>query len=85
MGLEEASRMLLMPMANAKLFQRFLILCLLAFWFGGLTFYAVLVIPTGAKVLGSHTEQGFVTQQVTNWLNLVGAMGTIILAWNTVT
>ena len=71
-----------MPMPNAQLFQRFLILCLFAFWFGGLTFYAVIVIPTGAKVLGSDSEQGFITQQVTHWLNIVGVFGTIILAWN---
>jgi hypothetical protein len=69
-------------MATAKLAQRFLIVCLLSFWLGGLTFYAVIVVPIGAKVLGSETEQGFITQQVTNWLNIVGTSGTIILACN---
>ena len=54
-----------------------------AIWFGGLTFYAAVVVPTGTKVLGV-SEQGFVTQQVTQWLNLIGAGALAILLWNTV-
>ncbi|MCA9269901.1 MAG: hypothetical protein KDA41_15580, partial [Planctomycetales bacterium] len=42
-------------------------------WWGGLTFYAGVVVPVGAAVFGS-TEQGFVTQRVTNWLNLLLAV-----------
>lgn len=41
---------------------------LLSIWWGGLTFYAVIVVPAGTSVLGS-TTQGFVTQRVTFWLN----------------
>jgi len=43
------------------------------FWWGGLTFYAVVVVPIGTSDLGS-VEQGFVTQQVTivhNWLSVL--------------
>ncbi len=42
-------------------------------WWGGLTFYAVVVVPIGTSDLGS-VEQGFVTQQVTivhNWLSVL--------------
>ncbi len=42
-------------------------------WWGGLTLYAVVVVPIGTSDLGS-VEQGFVTQRVTishNWLSVV--------------
>ena len=45
----------------------------LAVWLGGLVFYATLVIPAGAEVLGGHTAFGFVTREVTNRLNLLGS------------
>ena len=35
---------------------------------GGLSFYAIVVVPVGTEILGS-VEQGFVTQQVTWWHN----------------
>ncbi len=44
-------------------------LILLSIWWGAFTFYAGIVIPLGMKVLGSHTEMGFITQQVTGYLN----------------
>lgn|SRR5262245_45501708 len=50
----------------------------LAFWMGGFTFYAVLVIPIGSRVLGS-IEQGLVTQQVSQWMNLCGLLALVIL------
>jgi hypothetical protein len=40
-------------------------------WLGGLTFYAAIVVPIGAEITSS-TTQGFVTQRVTFWLNLLG-------------
>lgn len=49
---------------------RLLILTACAFWLGGLTFYAAVVIPTANKVLGSHLRVGFITQQVTGWINV---------------
>jgi len=43
--------------------------CLLivwAVWWGGLCFYAIVVVPIGTEVIGA-VEQGFNTQQVTRW------------------
>lgn len=37
-------------------------------------FYGSVVITVGAQVLGSESEQGFVTQSVTNYLNGAGAV-----------
>lgn len=39
-------------------------------WWGAFTFYAGIVVPIGMRVLGSHIEMGFITQQVTIYLNL---------------
>jgi len=33
-------------------------------WWGGFTFYAAFVIPTGQKVLGDHVMMGFITEEV---------------------
>lgn len=33
-------------------------------WWGGLCFYAVVIVPIGTEVIGS-VEQGFITQRVT--------------------
>lgn len=37
-------------------------------WWGGLCFYAIVVVPIGTDVIGS-VEQGFITQKVTQWHN----------------
>ncbi len=63
-------------------FGRLLILLVMAFWLGGLTFYAAVVIPTAHDVLGSHRKVGFITQRVTNWINVAGAVGLVILLVN---
>jgi hypothetical protein len=52
------------------------------FWQGGFTFYAAVVVPVGQEELGSHLQQGFITRQVTNYLNLCGAVALIPLAWD---
>ena len=62
--------------------RRFLILAALSFWQGGFTFYAAVVVPVGQEELGSHREQGFITRQVTNFLNLAGAAALVPLAWD---
>jgi hypothetical protein len=59
--------------------RRFLVLIALMFWQGGFTFYAAVVVPIGQDVLGSHLEQGFITRQVTQYLNLAGAVALLIL------
>jgi hypothetical protein len=56
------------------LFRRFVLLLCLAFWQGGFMFYGGVVVTVGASVLGSETEQGFITQSVTNYLNVAGAV-----------
>ncbi|HEY3864127.1 MAG TPA: hypothetical protein VGO59_19840 [Verrucomicrobiae bacterium] len=53
----------------------------MAAWMGGFTFYALIVIPTAERVLDSMRDTGFITQQVTRWLNLIGAGVLVILAW----
>lgn len=47
-----------------------------ALWWGGLCFYAVVVVPIGTELIGS-VEQGFITQQVTLWHN--GLTGIVVL------
>lgn len=42
-------------------------------WWGGLCFYAIVVIPIGTEQIGS-VEQGFITQQVTWWHNVLCAV-----------
>jgi hypothetical protein len=65
-----------------QLLRRFTVAATLMFWQGGFTFYAAIVVPTGADVLGGHLEQGFVTRRVTNYLNLAGAAALPVLAWD---
>ncbi len=64
--------------------RRFVVMFLFAVWFGGFTFYAVVVVPTGHHVLRSKVRQGFITQQVTNKLNALGAVTLAALAWQVV-
>lgn len=64
------------------LWQTLLILSF-AVWWGGLTFYAMVVVPIGTQQIGS-VEQGFITQQVTRWHNSALTVMTICLlleAW----
>ncbi len=58
---------------------RLFLLTVCAFWLGGLTFYAAVVIPTANKVLGSHLRVGFVTQQVTGWINVSATVALLVL------
>jgi hypothetical protein len=55
------------------LWRRYCYFLLVGAWMGGFTFYALIVIPTAQKVLGGDRDVGFITQQVTRWLNLIGA------------
>jgi hypothetical protein len=64
-------------------FWRLAVWLLWAAWWGGLTFYALVVVPIGTELLGS-VEQGFVTQRVTlwhNWLGVVIALALAAEAW----
>ncbi|MBM3964022.1 MAG: hypothetical protein FJ308_02995 [Planctomycetes bacterium] len=40
-----------------------------AYWWGGLSFYAIAVVPIATEQIGS-TGQGFVTREVTQWHNI---------------
>lgn len=51
-----------------------------ALWVGGFTFYAFVVIPTGDRVLGSHTPMGFITQVATGYLNGIGVVALLLSA-----
>lgn len=74
---------LLMARADyLELIRRYLVLLATALWFGGFTFYSLVVIHTGHKVFGGMREVGFLTQQVTWWLNLIGVVALLILLWN---
>lgn len=50
----------------------------LSLWWGGLTFYAGFVVPIGSRVTDT-TTQGFVTQQVTTWLNFLAIVAVALL------
>lgn len=58
--------------------RRMILLIPLMFWQGGFMFYGGVVVPVGTTILGSGTEQGFITQAVTNYLNLAGAFCLIL-------
>jgi hypothetical protein len=47
-------------------------------WFGGLTFYAAIVVPVGTDAIGA-TGQGFITQQVTIRLNIAATL--LLACW----
>jgi hypothetical protein len=54
---------------------------ILSIWWGAFTFYAGVVVPVGMRVLGSHTEMGFITQQVINYLNIFSLIVFLIYAY----
>jgi hypothetical protein len=60
--------------ANVRLIRQFVLLVSLMFWQGGFMFYGGVVVEVGSRVLGSDTQQGFITQSVTNYLNIAGAV-----------
>jgi hypothetical protein len=62
--------------------RRFIVISAIAFWLGGFTFYAGVVVPTGVKVLGTHKAVGFITQEVTRWLNVAGVIALSIFLVN---
>lgn len=56
-----------------------LLLATFAVWFGGFTFYVSIVVPLGTEILGSARSQGFITQQVTHWLNVVNGLAVALM------
>jgi hypothetical protein len=61
--------------------RRILVIAALMFWQGGFTFYAAIVVPIGQDTLGA-LDQGLLTRQVTNYLNVAGAVCLALLAWD---
>jgi hypothetical protein len=60
------------------------ILAIFAFflWWGGFTFYASFVIPTGQRILGSHVLMGFISQAVTKQINYAALITCLLLILN---
>jgi hypothetical protein len=67
-------------MALRDLGLRFLCLLTLAVWVGGFTFYSSVVIRALHASLGSM-ETGYVTQQVTDYLNAIGVATVTVWAF----
>lgn len=68
-----------MPQSSWKLWLwRFTVTVSLAVWWGGLTFYAAIVVPLGIEQFGG-VEQGLLTQRVTVRLNVAGTIVGICL------
>ena len=68
---------------SGEVLRRCLVLVLVALWFGGFTFYASVVIhSSGPKVFADHRAIGFLTQEVTRWLNFLGVLTLLALLWN---
>ena len=61
-----------------------LALLLLALWWGGFTFYTTVVVSVGTAVLHSATKQGFITQQVTHYLNALAGLALAAILWELV-
>ncbi len=62
--------------------RRCLVFAALLVWHGGVTLYAAVVIPVGLSTLDPPSQQTFVTQRVTHYLNL-GAVPILgLLAWD---
>lgn len=68
-------------MSSLARIRHTLALATFALWWGGFTFYAVVVIPSAHKILHSHMRVGFITQQVTHWINLVAVLALVFLLW----
>ena len=61
-----------------RVIWRFVVMASLMFWQGGFTFYAAVVVPLGQEMFGKR--QGFLTREVTDYLNLSGAVALLLLA-----
>jgi hypothetical protein len=66
-----------------RLIRLYLALSAWALWMGGFSFYFGVVVPIGGQLSGG-SQQGFVTQQVTYWLNGIGAGALGLLLWEAI-
>jgi hypothetical protein len=67
---------------SKELLLRYLTIIGLCFWMGGFTFYASTVIHVGHRVFNSNREVGFLTKEVTVWLNRSAVVTLFILLAN---
>jgi hypothetical protein len=63
--------------------RTFLVVTATAIWLGGLTFYALVVVPIGTEIVGVG-NQGLITERVTAVLNLIAVAGLSLLGWDLV-
>jgi hypothetical protein len=62
--------------------RQFLVILAFMLWQGGFIFYGAVVVPIGTAVLESDRLQGFITQRVSIWLNILGVTWCIVCAWD---
>ena len=62
--------------------RRWLVILSLMFWQGGFMFYGGVVVPVGSEVLGSDTDQGWITRKVTDYLNAAGVVALAVWGWD---
>jgi hypothetical protein len=62
--------------------RRFVVFQAFLLWQGGFLFYTAFVVPVGTRVLGSGAAQGAITSRVTDTLNILGALGLAVVAWD---
>lgn len=65
-----------------RIARRFLLLCAMGWWLGGLTFYSLVVIRAAHQIVGNHTKVGFITQKATTGLNAIGVGALALMLWN---
>jgi len=64
--------------------SRILLLIVFSLFWGGLTFYTGIVIRISHDVLIDPMESGLITQRVTHWLQIAGAVSAFFMLWNAV-
>lgn len=61
-----------------RLMLTYLLLVSFAFWMGGFSLYFGVVVRIGDQVVGG-TEQGFITRQISWWLNIAGLVSITLM------
>jgi hypothetical protein len=65
-----------------RIARRFLMICALGLWLGGLTFYTLVALRASHQIVRDHTKVGFVTQKATAKLNAIGTAALALMLWN---
>lgn len=64
--------------------SRILLLIAFSLFWGGLTFYAGIVVRISHDVLSDPMVGGLITQRVTQWLQIAGGVTAVFMLWNAV-